>query len=257
MGELVTFLVKDGVAEVVISNPPVNALNAQVIEELSEVISSVGQTGAAAVIITGAGERAFVAGADITEFPSLNAVTGKNLVLTGQRVLGKLTELDVPVIAAINGFALGGGCELALASDIRIAEEQAKLGLPEVNLGVIPGYGGTQRLSRLVGGCKAKELIFTGEAISAEEALRIGLVEKVVGQGESLNAARKMAQKIISKGPLAIKKAKRAIDDGLKLSLKEGLDLEANLFGELCETKDQKEGANAFLEKRKAEFKGI
>ncbi|WP_366921725.1 enoyl-CoA hydratase-related protein [Metallumcola ferriviriculae] len=257
MGKLVKLVIKDKIAEVTIDNPPVNALNAQVIQELDETVEVIKGEEVGAVIITGAGEKAFVAGADISQFPSLNSDTGKKMVQTGQRVFDKIAALPIPVIGAIDGFALGGGCELALVCDIRIASEKARLGLPEVNLAIIPGYGGTQRLARLIGEGKAKELIFTADAVMAQEALQIGLVERVVPAGETVNAAREMAQKILSKGPLAIRKAKQAIDEGLKGSLRDGLDIEADLVGELFATEDLKEGATAFLKKRKPNYKGL
>jgi len=256
MGKLVTYLVKDGIAEITINHPPVNAMNDQVFQELDEAIEAVKAEEAGAVIVIGAGEKAFVAGADISEFPYLDGEGGYKLSVRGQRVFDKIAELPVPAIAAVNGFALGAGLELALCCDIRIASENAKLGLPETNLALIPGYAGTQRLARLVGSGKAKEMVFTAEHISAEEALQIGLVQKVASQGEVMDAARSMAQKIIIKGPLAIRSAKKAIDEGLKVSLQEGQEIEAKHFGALFDTEDQKEGAKAFLEKRKPEFKG-
>ena len=206
--------------------------------------------------MTGAGEKAFVAGADITIFPTLDRESGEKFVSELQGVLNRIEELDKVVICAINGLALGGGCELAMACDIRIASEKVKLGQPEVNLSVIPGGGGTQRLPRLVGIGKAKEIIFTADMISAEEAKNIGLVEKVVPAGEAVNEAKKMAKKILSKGPIAIKLAKKAINEGLNMTLRQGLKLEARFFGEICTTEDQKEGGKAFLEKRKPQFKG-
>ncbi len=256
MGKLVSYQLKNDVAEVTINNPPVNALNAQVMVELRETVFEIEAEGARAVIITGAGDKAFVAGADISQFPSLDEKTAQDLSSGGQSVFDAVDNLPMPVIAAINGFALGGGCELALACDIRISAENVLLGQPEINLGIIPGYGGTQRLPRLVGIGKAKELIFTGEAITAEAALEIGMVEKVVPQGQALEAARKMAEIIATKGPLAMKAAKQAVVEGVTETLAEGQDLEARLFGGLFATEDQKEGALAFLEKRKPNFKG-
>lgn len=257
VSKLVNLEFDDGLAVITIDNPPLNAVNAGVMTDLYEAIEHIERSNEIqAVIITGAGNKAFVAGADITEFPTLDDKSGKALVSKGQKVFNKLENVKVPVICAINGYALGGGCELALVCDIRIAESNAKFGLPEVGLGIIPGYGGTQRLSRLVGLGKAKELIFTGEIISAKEAHQIGLVEMVVPEGEGMEKARKLAQKIMAKGPLAISKAKYAISEGFKCSLEEGLELEANLFAELCNTEDKSEGAVAFMEKRKPNFKG-
>lgn len=242
---------------ITIDNPPVNALNACVMEELNNVLSDLENSNDIhAVILTGAGQKAFVAGADISQFLELNEVTGKQLVTKGQGYINKFEELKMPVICAINGFALGAGCELALACDIRIAEVNAKLGLPEVGLGIIPGYGGTQRLSRLVGVGKAKELIFSGDPISAEEAYRIGLVEKIVPQGESLQSAKALAQKIMTRGPIAVSKAKEAIHKVYELPLKDGLKLEAKFSGDLYKTEDKNEGAQAFFEKRTPKFKG-
>lgn len=256
-GRLVAWQIEDGVAVITINHPPVNALNRRVMQELDQCLDEIAaDPNARALIVTGAGEKAFVAGADISEFPSLTGEVGEKMSAAGQAVLDKLEALAIPTIAAINGFALGGGCELALACDIRVAAENARLGQPEVNLGVIPGYGGTQRLARVVGPGKAKELIFTGEHITAAEAYRIGLVDRLVPVGQALAEAKNLAQTILKKGPLAIRAAKKAINQGLDLPLKEGLKVEARLFGELCNSEDQKEGAKAFLEKRPAQFKG-
>lgn len=245
------------VAVITIDRPPVNALNTPLLEQLKTVLDDLARKDdVRAVIVTGAGEKAFVAGADIKQFPELNEESGKALTLFGQGVIQQLSDLKAPVICAINGFALGGGCEVALACDIRIAAANAKLGLPEVTLGIIPGYGGTQRLARLVGEGKAKELIFSGEAISAEEAYRIGLVEQLVPAGEALQAAKALAGTIAMRGPVAVQKAKISITQGLGMTLQDGLRMEASLFGELCETEDKNEGAKAFLEKRAPKFAG-
>ncbi len=253
--KLVTLAVKERVATIIINHPPVNALSNQVMQDLDEAVAEVETNEEVwVVVIAGAGEKAFVAGADIRQFPGLDASSGEKLAAYGQKVFRRIERLNKPVIAAIDGFALGGGCELALACDIRLATGKSKLGQPEVNLGIIPGYGGTQRLARLVGLGKAKELIFTGDMIDAREAHRIGLVEVVVEEGSVLDAAYKLAEKIIAKGPLAVAASKKAIDQGWDLSIDEGLALEAKLFGEMCETEDQKEGAKAFLEKRTAKF---
>ena len=249
--------INDGLAVVVIDNPPVNALNETVISELDAIIEELsGNSSVQVVIVTGAGEKAFVAGADIKQFLDMDVATGKALVRRGQQIFTRLSTLKQPVIAAVHGFALGGGCELALACDIRIASENAVMGVPEVSLGVIPGYGGTQRLPRLVGPSRAMSMILTGDPIKAEEALRIGLVDKVVPTGEALNEAKAMAKRIMSRGPLAVQAAKRAIYEGMKVSLEEGISFEADCFSELCNTEDQKEGANAFLGKRKPNFQG-
>jgi enoyl-CoA hydratase len=249
---------KDKVEIITVNRPNVlNALNDETISELHQALREIFKDEQVMVVIfTGAGEKAFVAGADIGELKICNALTGHRKSINGQRLLYHIENMEQVAIAAINGFALGGGCELALACDIRIASENAKLGQPEVNLGLIPGYGGTQRLSRLVGKGKAKELIFTGDMIDAQEALRIGLVEKVVPLPELLKSAKDMAQKIIFKGPLAIKAAKRAINLGLDVDLKSGLEYEAMEFSAICATDDKTEGTAAFLEKRKPNFKG-
>ncbi len=249
--------ITDGLAVVSINNPPVNALNETVISELDAIIQELsGNSSVQVVIVTGAGEKAFVAGADIKQFLGMDAASGKELARRGQQIFTKLSTLKQPVIAAVHGFALGGGCELALACDIRIASENAVMGVPEVSLGVIPGYGGTQRLPRLVGPSQAMSLILTGDPIKAEEALRIGLVDKVVPIGEALNEAKAMAKRIMTRGPLAVQAAKRAVYEGMKVSLEEGIAFEADCFSELCNTEDQKEGANAFLGKRKPNFQG-
>ncbi len=255
--KMVRYKEENGVGLITIDRPPVNALSRELLEELAGVISQIEERDDFLVlIITGAGEKAFVGGADIGEFPSLDSKSGKEMCQYGQGIFKRLEELPIPVIAAINGFALGGGCELALACDLRVAAEEAALGQPEVKLGIIPGYGGTQRLPRLISVGKARELIYTGDMISAREAEKIGLVESVVAADELLDECRQLASKILKQGPLAIASAKKAINEGLQLSLEEGLELEARLFGEICKSEDMKEGARAFLEKRSPEFKG-
>jgi enoyl-CoA hydratase len=206
------------------------------------------------VIITGAGEKAFVAGTDIKELTELDEASGKTFAAGGQSVFGMIENLGKPVIAAVNGYALGGGCELALACHMRIASEKARFGQPEVNLGIIPGYGGTQRLTRLIGKGRAAEMILTGEPIDAAEAYRIGLVNKVVPPGDVVAAAEAMAQTIIAKGQMAVHFALRAVLASDETTLGEGLAAEADLFGQCCATKDFKEGTAAFLEKRKPNF---
>jgi enoyl-CoA hydratase len=208
-----------------------------------------------AVIITAKG-KAFVAGAEISSFPSLNRRTGELYALEVTALHRTIEEFDWPVIAAINGYTLGGGCELALACDIRIASRKALFGLPEVTLGLIPGAGGTQRLPRLIPMGKAKKMVFSGESIDAEEAERIGLVDQVVEPGQELLEAKKMAQRILKNGPIAVRFAKKAMNRGVQMSLSEALMMEATLFGELFETKDTKEGVRSFLEKRKPQFQG-
>ncbi|MGB7190398.1 MAG: enoyl-CoA hydratase-related protein, partial [Acidobacteriaceae bacterium] len=207
-----------------------------------------------AIILTGAGEKAFAAGADIQELAALSAVDGQALAQRGQRIFGKLEALGKPVIAAVNGFALGGGCELALAASIRIASENARLGQPEVKLGLIPGYGGSQRLPRLVGKGAALKLLLTGEMISAAEALRIGLVEEVVPPAELLPRARALASAIAAVAPMAVRQCLAAVRDGYDLPLDQALAHEAALFGICCGTADKSEGTRAFLEKRPAHW---
>ncbi|HEY6843688.1 MAG TPA: enoyl-CoA hydratase-related protein [Thermoanaerobaculia bacterium] len=250
--------IKDRLLIVTIDRPKVlNALNAATVEELYHVFAMTrDDESVKAVIVTGAGEKAFVAGADINELAKKTPVTGKTTSERGQTVFSLIERFPKPVIAAINGFALGGGCELALACHIRIASEKAQIGLPEVTLGIIPGYGGTQRMARLLGKGKALELICTGDRIGAAEAERIGLVNKVVPADQLMSAAEEMARKIMSRGPLAIRAAIEAVMRGSEMPFEEGQFLEATLFGLLCASDDTKEGMNAFLEKRPANFKG-
>ncbi len=254
----IKFEIDAPVAVVTVSRPDVlNALNADTITELEHCFDALAEAKQVkCVILTGAGEKSFVAGADIKELNTDTVITGKNRALRGQSVFSKIENLPKPVIAAVNGFALGGGCELALACDIRLASENAKLGQPEVNLGIIPGYGGTQRLARLVSPGMAKKMIFTGDFVKADEALRIGLVEAVYPQEELMEQAKKLAKKICTKGPLAVSYAKQAINLGLNTDLESGLAFEAEAFGGICGTEDKAEGTGAFLEKREAEFKG-
>ena len=240
----------ENVCIVTVNRPEVrNALNRETWLELDSAISSVqNDDEIKVVIITGAGEKAFVSGADINalkERTMLETFTGEN-----QSILNRLANLDKVSIAAINGFALGGGCELAMACDLRIAAENAKLGQPEINLAILPGAGGTQRLSRLVGVAKAKELIFTGDIIDAGEALRIGLVNRVVAPGQAVIAAKEMAQRIVTKGPLAIRFAKTVIDFGSNVNIESGLLMEKLAQTVLFGTDDRIEGLTAFLEKR-------
>ncbi|HLJ74575.1 MAG TPA: enoyl-CoA hydratase-related protein [Thermoanaerobaculia bacterium] len=249
---------KDGLLIVTIDRPKVlNALNAQTVEEIHEAFAKArDDESVKAVIVTGGGEKAFVAGADINELAKKTPITGKETSERGQFIFSFIERFPRPVIAAINGFALGGGCELALACHIRIASEKAQLGLPEVTLGIIPGYGGTQRMARLLGKGKALELICTGDRIGAAEAERIGLVNKVVPADQLMSAAEEMARKIMARGPLAIRAAIEAVMHGSEMPFEEGQFLEATLFGLLCASEDTKEGMNAFLEKRPAQFKG-
>jgi len=249
----------DGVAIITIDRPKVlNALNAQTVAEIGQAFEQVRNDDAVrAVIVTGGGEKAFVAGADIAELAKMTPITGKATAEHGQRIFANIERFPKPVIAAVNGFALGGGCELALACHIRVASERAQIGLPEVTLGIIPGYGGTQRMARLLGKGKALELILTGDRIPAAEAERIGLVNKVVAPEELMNTAMEMAKKIASRGPLAVRAAIEAVMSGSEMPIEEGFFLEATLFGLLASTEDMKEGMGAFLEKRAANFKGV
>jgi enoyl-CoA hydratase/carnithine racemase len=255
--EFVNYTVEDKIATVVIDRPPVNALNSKTMEELDEVLDELGKDpNVAAIVITGGGKYAFIAGADVKEMPKLTPELAEEMSAKGQAILMKMEKIGKPVIAAINGLALGGGLELAMATDIRIISDRARLGQPEINLGLFPGWGGTQRLPRIVGLAKAKEMIFTGDMISAQEAMRIGLVNKVVPDGEELKVARDIAKKITSKAPIAVAKSKNAMEEGIKVSLEEGLKKESELFGEICGTEDMKEGVAAFIEKRQPKFKG-
>lgn len=249
--------IADRVATVTINRPDkLNALNAQAKAELREVMTSLKNDPAVdVVIITGAGEKAFVAGTDIRELTELNGETGKEFSAKGQEVFDLIENLGKPVIAAINGYALGGGCELALACHLRVASENARFGQPEVNLGIIPGYGGTQRLAHLIGRGRAMEMILTGDQIDAQEAHRIGLVNKVVPAGELMTTARSLARTIASKGQIAIRMALKAVNMTQETTLSDGQQLEASLFGVCCGTEDFKEGTRAFLEKRKPAFR--
>ena len=234
-----------------------NALNSEVLADLDAALDAArANSEVGAVVITGAGPKAFVAGADIGELSKMTPISGRRHALRGQAIFSKIETLGKPVIAAINGFALGGGCELALACTLRIASENAKLGQPEVKLGILPGYGGSQRLARLVGKGRAMEICLTAEPISAEEAYRIGLVNRVVPAGQALSAAREIAGKILANGPLAVAYTMEAIHHGLDLPLEDGLLLEATLFGLCASSADMKEGMAAFLEKRPARFQG-
>jgi enoyl-CoA hydratase len=249
---------RDGVLVVTIDRPKVlNALNAQTVAEIHQTFTEAADDDSVrCVILTGAGEKAFVAGADINELAKMTPISGKDVAERGQRAFLAIERFPKPVIAAINGFALGGGCELALACHIRIASDNAQLGLPEVTLGIIPGYGGTQRMARLLGKGKALELICSGERVKADEAERIGLVNRVVPQAELMTVAEELARKIASRGPVAVRFALEAVMSGSDMPFEEGQFLEATLFGLLCATEDMKEGMSAFLEKRQAAFTG-
>lgn len=248
---------KDGILTITINRPKVlNALNTDTLNELENVVRDIEKDKRImVVIITGSGEKSFVAGADIAEMKSLNIHEGRNMTRLGQCVFQEIENLSRPVIAAVNGYALGGGCELAMACDIRIASEKAKFGQPEVGLGIIPGYGGTQRLPRLIGKGRAKYYIFTTDMITAEEAFNMGLIDKVVPHGKLYEETLKIAEKIISKGPIAVRMAKYAVNNGMNMDLASGIAYEAEAYTTSFGSEDRIEGMSAFLEKRKADFK--
>ncbi|HET9495438.1 MAG TPA: enoyl-CoA hydratase-related protein [Chloroflexia bacterium] len=247
------------VALITINRPDkLNALSRPLLEDLSAAVDAVAaDERVRAVIVTGAGGKAFVAGADIAEISALEGVqAGVEYSRFGQTVMRKLEQMPKPVIMAINGYALGGGCELALCGDIRIAADSAQIGQPEINLGVIPGFGGTQRLARLVGRDRAKLLVFTGERVGAEEAYQLGIVDRVVPAASLMDSAYELAATLAAKAPRALALAKAAISDGIDLPLDEALQLEADLFGMVVDTEDRREGTSAFLEKRQAQWSG-
>jgi enoyl-CoA hydratase len=248
----------DVYAVVTLNRPKVmNALNRALFAELDEVFTSLaGDSSVRAIIVTGAGEKAFAAGADIGELAALSAAEGQQMALQGQGVFRKIETCGKPVIAAIQGFALGGGCELAMACTIRIASEHARLGQPEVKLGLVPGYGGTQRLPRLVGKGAALKLLLTGDMVDAEEAFRIGLVDEVVPAETMMPRAETLARAIAQQAPLAVAGCLRAVEGGYDLPIEAGLELEASLFGLACATEDKAEGTRAFLEKRAPAWQG-
>lgn len=251
--------VKDRIATVTINRPKsLNALNAATLTELSNAFDRIKEQGdkVGAIIITGSGDKAFVAGADIVEMHTMNTIQARELSRLAHTAYGKIESMSQIVIAAINGYALGGGTELASACDIRYASTKAKFGQPEVTLGIIPGFGGTQRLTRLVGRGKAKEMIASGEMIGAEEAQEIGLVEKVVKPDQLMVEAKNLATKIMSNGPIAVSMAKYVIDRAADLPLDTAISFETQLWSETFSTADQKEGMKAFLDKRKAKFTG-
>ena len=233
-----------------------NALDPQVVEEIGQALLEVESEGPDAIIVTGAGEKSFVAGADIAAMSEMDPIEAKRFAEIGHAAMALLDKSPVPTIAAVNGFALGGGCEIALACDIRIAAENALFGFPEVGLGILPGMGGTQRLPRLIGPAFAKELIFTGRRIGAEEAKEMGLVNRVVPEGEALATAGEIAAEISANGPIAVRHAKAAANRSLDVDLISGLEYEADQFALLFATTDAKEGMSAFIERRKPEFEG-
>lgn len=230
-----------------------NALNSQVLNELDAAFAAVDTGAVRCLVLTGAGEKSFVAGADIAEMRSLDKAAGEAFGKAGNDIFRKIETFTIPIIATVNGFALGGGCELAMSCDIRICSDNAVFGQPEAGLGITPGFGGTQRLARLVGSGRAKEMIFAAANIKADEAYRIGLVNAVYPQAELLPAALKLASRIARNAPIAVRASKQAINDGLQVSIDQGLVIEEKLFGSCFQTADQAEGMGAFLEKRKVE----
>ena len=250
--EYIKFEIEGEFAILTINRPKaLNALNSEVLDELDKVLDSIDTYKIRALILTGAGEKSFVAGADIAEMSTLTKEQGKAFSKKGNDVFRKLETLEIPVIAAINGFALGGGCEIAMSCDIRICSENAIFGQPEVGLGITPGFGGTQRLARLVGPGMAKQMIFTGQNIKAEEALRIGLVNAVYPQNELLNEARKLALSIAKNGQNAVRNSKKAINDGLQLDIEKAIKIEEKLFGDCFQSDEQVDRMKKFLEKGK------
>lgn len=251
---------ENGVWILTVNRPEaLNALNSTVLNEMGEALRQIGEMDyedARALIITGAGEKAFVAGADIKEISELDEENAVAFAQRGQSIFHELTLLKIPVIAAVNGFALGGGCELALGCDFIYAADTAKFGLPEVSLGLIPGFGGTVRMARAVGQRRARELTYTGAMISADEAFRMGLVNKVVPGAELMTAVMKTVDAILSKAPIAVGVAKKSINQGWDMDIDSAQTNEANIFSELFTTEDVREGTKAFIEKRKAQFKG-
>jgi len=256
--ETILIKIEGGVATITLNRPQqLNALNRQMFRELDEAFDEVTADPAARVlVITGVGDRAFAAGADIREFVDMAPVEALEFSRNAQRIFRKLETMPKPSIAAVNGFALGGGCELMMACDIAYASDTARIGQPEITLGIIPGAGGTQRLSRLVGKQKAKELEMTGDMISAEEALRLGLVCKVVKPGDLMGEVQKLCEKLLSKGDVALRMVKEAIEAGLQVDLNTGMEIEAKSWSVCFTTEDHVEGVKAFLEKRRPNFKG-
>ena len=258
MSEELVLVAHEGPLSIVTINreKALNALNAATLEALLEAVQGLSRRGELrCVVLTGAGDKAFVAGADIAAMVNMGVEEGHAFAGLGDRAFAALEALNVPVIAAVNGFALGGGCELALACDFIVASNKAKFGQPEVKLGIIPGFGGTQRLPRRIGLGLARELIYTGRMLGAEEALQVGLVNRVVPREELMDTARELAAEIAKMGPLAVAGAKRVMQVGASVSLTEAIELEAQAFAELFASEDQKEGMGAFLEKRPADFK--
>lgn len=256
--ENILFEVKDGVGVLTFNRPKsLNALNPKTLEEVADVVGRVKKDRSIRVLLlTGAGEKAFVAGADISEFQKMNPLEARQFAERGQEIFFQLEQLAIPVIAVVNGFALGGGCEIAMSCDFIYASDKAKFGQPEINLGIIPGFGGTQRLARLVGRAKAKELCMTAEMIDAQQAKDLGLVVKVFPAAQLMEETMKVANSVAAKGPVALRAIKHVIDIGYDVDLKSGCALEAESFGVCFASQDAKEGVAAFLEKRKPNFQG-
>ena len=250
--------IEDSIATITIDRPEkLNALNHTVLSELDALFTQLQNDDTVqGIMLTGAGEKAFVAGADLQEIKELDGEAALQFARFGQQLFSRIETFPKPVVALVNGFALGGGCELAMACHLRLASEKAKFGQPEINLGLIPGYGGTQRLPRLIGKTRALELLLTGDMIDAAEALKIGLVNKVVPADQLLAEGKAMMKKIVAKGGIAVRSVLQAVHQGLNLSLENGLELEALLFGRVCATEDKNEGITAFFEKRKPHFRG-
>ncbi len=252
--EFITYEVEGQIGIITINRPKaLNALNSAVLDELDKTLDAVDQEAIRCLILTGAGEKSFVAGADISEMSTLTKAEGEAFGKKGNDVFRKLETFPIPVIAAVNGFALGGGCEISMSCDIRICSENAVFGQPEAGLGITPGFGGTQRLARIVGTGKAKEMIYGARNIKAEEAYRIGLVNNVYPAEELMPAAKKLASTIARNAPIAVRNCKRAINEGIQVDMDQAIVIEEKLFGSCFETCDQKEGMNAFLEKRKVD----
>jgi enoyl-CoA hydratase len=252
-------LEQDGAVVVVTINRPavLNALSEAVLREIESAFDALAaDEGVRAIVLTGAGEKAFVAGADIKELAAQTPVTGRETAKRGQRLFSRIEQLGKPVIAAINGFALGGGCELALACTFRFAADTARIGLPEITLGILPGYGGSVRLPRLIGKARAMEMILTGKPVNADEAFRVGLVNRVVPAASLVDEAKAFAAELAAKAPIALRYAMQSVARGLEMPEDEALELEATLFGLVSSTADMREGTKAFLEKRKPVFKG-
>jgi enoyl-CoA hydratase len=256
--ENIIYQVEEGIATITFNRPKaLNALNSALLEEFSSALDEIAaDENIRVLVLTGSGDKSFVAGADITQLATYNSLTAKNFAQSGHGIIAKLQQLPIAVIAAVNGFALGGGTEIAIACDFIYASDNAKFGQPEINLGLIPGFGGTQRLPRLIGANLAKELVFTGKMISAAEAEKIGLTNKVVPQEQLMEEVLKTAREIASKGKVSLRAAKQAINNGLNTDLATGIHIEVDAFGLCYGSSDSKEGTSAFLEKRKPQFKG-